>query len=315
MTSTKEMTRDEWLKERKTGIGGSDAGAILGLNPWRTPVDVWLDKTGKTQDQEPNDSMTWGNLLEDLVASQYAERTGQKVRRHNFMLREGVLLGDIDRLVCLPDGGLPAHQGVIRATKGLECKTAARDVWADGLPAHYEAQVAHYMGLSPTIQSFDIAVLFMASRKFEVFPVQRNQPVIDAMFQILREWWDRHVVNGDAPAPSCEDDCKRLWASSRGVQAVATQEVEGALLELKQIAAQISELESQESAAKTKVFAATGEADTLVDMMGKTLATWRSAKDTVKVDWRAVAEAAGASQMLVAKFSETKPGSRRFLVK
>lgn len=89
-------TREEWLAKRKTGIGGSDVAAVLGLSAFRTPTDVYLDKIDEAEPQKETDAMHFGSLLEDVVASEFARRTGMKVQRVNATLRENFLhkLGD-----------------------------------------------------------------------------------------------------------------------------------------------------------------------------------------------------------------------------
>lgn len=140
MSNTREMTREEWLAERKTGIGGSDAAAVLGISPWRTPVDVWLDKTGRKQPGEETEAMRIGAELEDFVARRYVERTGRQVQRFNRMLRRGCLLGNLDRLV-VPDGEkVASHMGEVRTDTLLECKTSSRD-WEGCVPLYYQTQV------------------------------------------------------------------------------------------------------------------------------------------------------------------------------
>ena len=98
------MDRTAWLAARRTGIGGSDISAILGLSPWRSPVHVWLDKTGQAPDEPPAnaEAMYWGKTLEDVVAREYAQRTGRRVQRVNAILRHPQhewMLGNIDRAI------------------------------------------------------------------------------------------------------------------------------------------------------------------------------------------------------------------------
>ena len=80
--STKGMTREEWLKLRRTGIGGSDAGAICGLNPYSSPMTVYRDKTGDYLEDEDNESMRQGRDLEDYVARRFCEETGLRYAAH-----------------------------------------------------------------------------------------------------------------------------------------------------------------------------------------------------------------------------------------
>ena len=85
---TKDMPKAEWLRLRRNGIGGSDAAAIMGLSPWRTAMDVWLEKTGEfTRDDEENEQMYWGTVLEAVVAEEFTRRTGLKTRRRNAILQ------------------------------------------------------------------------------------------------------------------------------------------------------------------------------------------------------------------------------------
>lgn len=80
-----ELSRAEWLAQRRTGIGGSDVAAILGLSPWRTPYQVWEDKTGRSDDQEETPALYWGRLLEDPIRQAYADRTGLTVTKPDRM--------------------------------------------------------------------------------------------------------------------------------------------------------------------------------------------------------------------------------------
>ena len=81
LVSTLNMDRNEWLEYRKRGIGGSDAAAVAGLNPWKSPMAVWLEKTGRVEPEEPGEAAYWGTVLEDVVAKEFSLRTGIKVRR------------------------------------------------------------------------------------------------------------------------------------------------------------------------------------------------------------------------------------------
>ena len=101
--STKNMDRNEWLKIRKTGLGGSDAGAVCGLNPHVSPMAVYRDKVSDETDMGDNEAMRQGRDLEEYVAQRFTEETGLKVRRSNKMYQEhGISLDDRRRG---PDGG------------------------------------------------------------------------------------------------------------------------------------------------------------------------------------------------------------------
>lgn len=86
LVSTKQMTRNQWLHWRRKGIGGSDASAIAGINPWKSPMAVWLDKTGQIEPEEAGEAAYWGNVLENVVADEFKERTGFYLQRRNAIL-------------------------------------------------------------------------------------------------------------------------------------------------------------------------------------------------------------------------------------
>ena len=128
--STVHMELTEWLEQRKQGIGGSDAGAVCGLNPYASPMSVYQDKTSPEIRIQENEAMRQGRDLEDYVAKRFMEATGFKVRRSNVMYKSEeypFMLADVDRLIVGEDAG-------------LECKTASafqQDKWKDGaVPAH-----------------------------------------------------------------------------------------------------------------------------------------------------------------------------------
>ena len=104
----------EWLRLRKAGIGGSDAGAICGVNPYSSAMKVFHDKTSEEVEEQDNEAVRIGHDLEDYVAQRFMEATGLKVRKSNFMYRSKehpFMIADVDRLVVGEDAG-------------LECKTA-----------------------------------------------------------------------------------------------------------------------------------------------------------------------------------------------
>lgn len=136
------MGHEEWLALRKTGIGGSDAGTVCGLNPYGSLMKLYHDKTGDVTDELDSEAVRQGHDLEQYVAERFMEATGLKVRKSNFMYRSKehpFMIADVDRLVAGEDAG-------------LECKTASAyntDKWKDGnIPLHYAMQCFHYMAVT-----------------------------------------------------------------------------------------------------------------------------------------------------------------------
>ena len=205
---TGKMSRADWLEERRKSLGGSDMGAVLGLNPWRSPYAVWADKTGKLVEDRETEAVRIGRDLEDYVAKRFCEASGKKVRRLNALLRNNRkgpwLHANVDRLV-------------VGEESGLECKTASAlnaSRFAGGeFPATYYAQCVTYLAVTEYSRWF-LAVLVMG-REFKIFQmttvsddpcpewcessVYVSPEEIDALITAAAEFWDR--VKYDDPPP------------------------------------------------------------------------------------------------------------------
>lgn len=204
---TKNMVREEWLAERRKSIGGSEVGAIMGLNRYQSPVSVWANKLGIVPDVEPNEAMIQGTDLEEYVAERFTRMTGKKVRRCNYILRNDNyphLHANVDRLVC-------------GESAGLECKTASAlsvSKFKGGeFPAGYYAQCVAYMAVTE-LPVWYLAVVVLG-KEFKVFKMVRdgqdaNMPdwcesvtvIDDAEFEAIKssvsDFW-RHVEDGTMP--------------------------------------------------------------------------------------------------------------------
>ncbi|EGO8273418.1 endonuclease, partial [Enterococcus faecalis] len=99
--STLSMSHQEWLEDRRKGIGGSDVATILGLNQYKSAYQLWLEKTGQVELKDTeSEPAYWGNVLEEVVAKEFQERTGKKVRRRNQVFEHSLhpfLRANIDR--------------------------------------------------------------------------------------------------------------------------------------------------------------------------------------------------------------------------
>lgn len=191
--NTIEMSRQEWLQERTKGIGGSDASIILGLNKYKTPFELWLEKTGQTHVEESQaEAAYFGNLLEEVVAKEFEVRSGKKVRRNNFMLQHpeyDFITANIDRKV-------------VGEEALLECKTAsaylAKDWESEEVPAPYLVQVQHYLGVLGYEKAY-IAVL-IGGQKFLWKEIERDEELIQMIFDAEVHFWNHHVLGNVPPA-------------------------------------------------------------------------------------------------------------------
>lgn len=193
LISTRNMDKTEWLCHRKKGIGGSDAGAVCGLNPYRSAMEVYLDKTTDDTEEFDNEAMRQGREFEDYVAKRFMEETGKKVRRAGAMFYDEAypwMLADVDRLV-------------VGERAGLECKTASPFMakhWEDGkIPIHYQIQCAHYMQVCH-VDAWYIAVLIYG-REFKYYRMERDEAMLADLVKIESDFWNNHVLKRVLPAP------------------------------------------------------------------------------------------------------------------
>ncbi|OQS36805.1 hypothetical protein B0T40_10490 [Chromobacterium haemolyticum] len=229
------ISRDEWLALRNTGIGGSDAGTVLGVNPYKTPLQLYLEKRNELEPDDigAKDAVHFGNVLEDVVAQEYSRRTGRRVERCNTMLRHpkhDFMLGNLDRLVWEGDKR-PQHRGEIRTRHLLECKTALgrfidKSAWgpdgSDEVPITYMAQCQHYLAVTDAEQ-IDLAVL-LSGPEFRIYPIRRDDDLIAAMIEQEAEFWEQ-VKSGRAPAmdydhASTPDLLAKLYPGTDGSEIV-----------------------------------------------------------------------------------------------
>jgi len=195
LANTADMTHEEWLQTRTKGLGGSDASIVLGLNRWKTPFELWLEKTGQvTPESSQSEAAYWGTVMEDIVAKEFEKRTGKKVRRRNATFQHPeypFLIANVDRLV-------------VGEKAILECKTTSAynvDEWKDDeIPSPYIVQVQHYLGvLGPEYEKAYIAVL-IGGQKFVWKEIERDDELIQMIFEAEIDFWNNHVLANVPPA-------------------------------------------------------------------------------------------------------------------
>ena len=193
LISTRNIDKESWLKYRKQGIGGSDAGAVCGLNPYRTAIQVYYDKTSDSIEDVDNEAMRQGRELEEYVAKRFCEASGKKVRRANTMFydeKNPFMLADIDRMI-------------VGENAGLECKTASpysEEKWRDDkIPLSYQLQCYHYMSVC-NADAWYIAVLIYG-RDFKYYRIERDEEVIENLIRIEKEFWNEYVLKQVMPEP------------------------------------------------------------------------------------------------------------------
>lgn len=301
---TVQQTRAEWLAERRTGIGGSDVAALLGLSKWATPYELWLDKTGQTpiDDSPETPAQYWGSRLEAVVAAEYQGRTGRKVQRINTMIRHperDYLLANLDRAVVNPEiaGNVRWRDGKLTTDRVLECKTAhafAAGEWgepgSDDVPQSYLVQVMWYLGITGCAIA-DLAVLIGGS-DYRIYTIERDGELIADLQEAAADFWTKHVQAGIAPDPQTVEDARHRWPQHLAAkQAVVGFEARDACIRLAEIGEQMKALEKEKDSLQALVMGHMGDAESAVFTAGDpALATWKT-QSAKRLDQKALREA------------------------
>ena len=309
LVDTRSLEREEWLQVRKRGIGSSDAASAVGLCPYKSQLELWMEKTGRTvRSEEPgqDNPMYWGTLLEPFVAAAYAERTERKVRRVNAVLQHPIysfMLANIDREV------VGAADVQI-----LECKTAGEfgsRLWRDGVPEYVQLQVQHQLAVTGK-QTADVAVL-LCGQKLEVHRVERDEEVISRLIVLEARFWDHVTEDTPPPADGSESAAKALRSLYRGndtsVDFTEDTELSGTFAGLVSLREEIAHMDKRAEQMRQQLEQSMGDASKAIFQGGEI--TYRRSKDGSGVDLKRLAE---AHPDLVTEFTVERPGSRRFRI-
>lgn len=311
LVETKDMARKEWLKVRKQGIGSSDAAAAVGLCPYKSRLELWMEKTGRVATSvEPfgmDHPTYWGTLLEPYVAVAYMQKTDRRVRKLNAVLQHPTfpfMLANIDREI------LGATDVQI-----LECKTAGEfgsRLWRDGVPEHVQIQVQHQLAVTGK-SAADVAVL-LCGQKLEIHRIERDEDVIGRLTVLEANFWQYVETDTAPPTDGSESSAKALRQLYQGngpsLDFTGDAALNDAFSTLTALRIDLEEKEREAERLKQTIQQAMGDASRAVFAAGEV--TYKRSKDGVSLDTKKLAT---DHPELVARYSVTRSGSRRFLLR
>ena len=264
-------TREEWLAERRNGIGASEIPAIIGLSPYATALHIWAEKTGRLANDGPmHESAKWGLLLEDTVARTWADDNGYTVRRIGLIahVEHPWRRASLDRLVMdgCDDGPCAVQIKTRSAYKAADYK--------DGIPDDVAAQVQwemHVSGFTHTHVAVLIGGQTLVAHRLDADPQVQSYLIAEAE----RVW---ECVQADLPpevdpAPSLLDLYDRLHPERVGA-AELPPAAELWLNAYRDATAMEAEAKATKEKAKAALIGLLGDADTgLID--GRPVFTYR----------------------------------------
>ena len=303
--------RAAWLEGRRTGIGGSDVAAVLGLNPWKTPLDVWDDKLGLSEDKGMSEPAYWGTVLEDTVAKEFQLRTGMKVQKvsHQFVDPEcDSMIANIDRAIINREiakkvrplldveeieryANITGVERPINTDIAFEAKTAhafTADLWGPSqeleikqnniktehvIPLYYETQIQWYCGILK-LRGMYLAVLIGGS-DFRMYWIDARPDVFQVIKEKCSAFWNNHVLTKTPPEPINIEDVLKLYGRSNGKSIEAQGDLAINYGEYARLNGEIKELKKQQDAVKARI--AIGMKDNeILTLDGKKVLTYKT---------------------------------------
>lgn len=315
LVKTTELSRDAWLEVRNNGIGSSDAASAVGLNPYKSQLQLWMEKTGRDADLpkvDPNDEtspMYWGTLLEPIVAAHYTKRTGNRVRRINAVLQhpdfdKRWMLANIDREVTGSNG-----------VQILECKTAGEfgsRLWRDGVPEYVQLQVQHQLSVTGK-RSADVAVL-ICGQELRVYRIDRDDDLIQRLIQLEAQFWRFVETDTEPPADGSDSAdlalrCLYPKDSGETINFTLDRALSSTFADLVDLRSDIEAKSQVEASLKQLIQQAMGDASKALFETGEV--TYRRSKDGTGID---IKRLCAENPDLALPYVTSKPGSRRFVI-
>lgn len=266
------LTTDQ-KNERRTGIGGSDCAAIMGLSRWKTPLDVWREKVYELEENEElknNERIHFGNKLESIVADEFSERTGLELKEVGMKRSEKYpwMIANIDRFIC--DEGIP-----------LECKTADKFLandWGeegtDQIPREYLYQCAHY-AIVYNVDRVQIAVL-IGGNNFRMYEYKKNNDIEESIIRTQEYFWNEYVLKNKMPPPSTLKEVSNLYPQDHGNERIITDQEDLILSELKKTRERINKLNNKKEQLELGIKMNMQDCAYLSNSDGDVVASWKT---------------------------------------
>lgn len=306
-----ETDHQKWLETRNSGIGGSDASVIMGLNPYKSPYQLWLEKTGQAEapDLSGNQYIYWGHKNESNIADWFQEDTGKKVRKLGTLRSRAhpFMIANVDR-------------AVMGEEAGLEIKTAgvsqAKRWKGDEIPDAYYCQCLHYLAVTGADRWY-IAVLIGGNEALYK-TVERNEEDIKALIQAEADFW--HLVESKTAPPvdgslSCSQALASRYADSRDEEIMLPEEADTLIARINGDTEILDKLKEQISLNQNRLKEMLGDAE--AGRVGSFKVTWKATngRETCQLSKLKKANSDMYQALKDKGFISTGKASRRFSIK
>lgn len=312
-TIIRPRNRQDWLKHRECGIGSSEVGTILGLNPFDTPYQLWRRKKGIDSPKQENFAMKAGHYLEDAVSLFYRDATGKEIIKRSagdWLIvnnNKPFLRVSPDRTYWIPDMPKNEHNKGI-----LECKTTQMEIDEDSVPQHWFVQLQYQLGVSELPQGA-LAWLTMG-RSFGYRDFMFDKEFYDWLVEEVEKFWRDYIIGDNEPLPVNVDDV--LLKNPRhliGKVVEANDELLEECRQLRELKEELCSMTDRKKELEASIKMAMGDAEALVyPKTAKPIATWKASRSSMKFDEKRFAE---ENPELYASYQYEVSGNRKFLLK
>jgi len=302
--------------DRTKGIGGSEVASLVGENPYESSMDIYLKKIGVVEDQEENEAMRWGNLLEEPIAQEYARRNLVTLTNPDMIIdkRKPFFFVSPDRFV-LSKGGNEIQKGLEIKTAGIHTASKFGLEGTDEIPSAYLIQIM--WGISITkIPEWDLAAL-IAGQQYKEYHIQRDEELVGNLRDIVEKFWIDNVQAKVPPTPDgtarTREAISKLYPENRGHFHPATSEdIEWANI-LRDARREISVLEETKGVAENNLKLSIADGDGIL-LPDNEKITWKKTKGRVKVDYKGLIDKLEPSEELIQRYTSITDGHKMFLV-
>ena len=271
VVKTNNLSREEWLKYRTKGIGGSDVSIIAGINPFKSAHQLWLEKTGQIEpEQTDSEYAHFGTLLEPIVRREFTQRTGIKVRQKHMLLQSEeypFMFADLD--------GVINENGEMAVFEAKTASAYKQEVWEEGIPAPYILQIQHYMAVTGAKRTYIAALV--GGNHFYHHAVERDEEMIGKIIAMEKHFWATQVLGGMEPVPDGSEATTNYFNSrfreSNGETVELPEEALAVCMEYDRLSEELKRMEEAKNAAANQLKSYLKEAET--GTVGGRKVTWK----------------------------------------
>lgn len=273
------MLTDEQRAMRRNGIGASDTPIIMGYSSYKTPYQLYLEKTGIVTDdeQELNEQQYWGNALEPLIIKRFAEENKVEVS-----FPDTIYHPDYPFIFANLDGWIASDNAVLEAKCANSFQRREWDMAAtDGIPLIYLVQIAKQVAVTNASRGY--CAVLIGGMEYKQFVYERDKALEELIIEADKAFWDC-VRNRIEPAPINTSDCRLKFPLHMPDKvAHSTYKTTHALAELMNVKMRAKKLSEEEDFYKMHIMSHMGDAEYLVELEGEILATWKANKKGTRV--------------------------------